>query len=106
MNKDQNYTILKDVGESGVRFTNDLKLAAALITCNIEVVQINKQENPRNKKTEVLFGFEATKELRQAEMAFLSNTLTVDAYTVLSTKEKLLSYVSNGHRDILDSLYK
>ena len=39
MADNQNYTILKDVGDAGVRFTNDLKLAAALITCQIEVVQ-------------------------------------------------------------------
>ena len=106
MSKDQNFIILRDVGEAGVRFTNDIKLAAALVTCKLEIVQIKRQENPRNGKMEVLFGFEATKELRQAEMSYLSTNLMVDASSVLEAKDKLLSYVSNGSRDVLDSLYR
>jgi hypothetical protein len=104
--KNQNFIVLKDVGEAGIRFTNDIKLASALITCKFEVVQIKKQENPRNRKQEVLFGFEATGGLREAEMQYLSGNLMVDASSVLENKDKLLSYVSNGSRDVLESLYK
>lgn len=98
--------VLKDIGDSSVRFTNDIKLAASLITCGIPVVQVRKQENPRNHRVEVLFGFEATQDLRDSEMKYLSNNLFIDASTILDNRDKLLSYVSNGSRDVLDSMYR
>jgi len=104
MSKDQNFIVLKDIGDSKVRFTNDLKLAAALVTRKFPIVQIKRQENPRNSRTEILFGFESSFDLKAAEMGYLSGSLLVDASTILENKDKLLSYVSNGSRDILDSL--
>jgi hypothetical protein len=104
MSTDQNFIVLKDIGDKQARYTNDIKLAAALVTRKYPIVQIRKQTNPRNNRAEVLFGFESSVELKEAEMSYLSGALTVDASSVLDNKDKLLSYVSNGTRTILDKL--
>jgi hypothetical protein len=85
-------------------FTNDIKLTAALITSGFPVVTVKHKTNPRNNKKEIHFGFEDTETQKTAAMAFLSGRLNVDARTILDNRDSLLSYVSNGSRELIDQL--
>jgi hypothetical protein len=96
-------TTIKDT-DTDTYFTNDIKLTAGLVTAGFSVVKVKTRENPRNKKTEILFGFEHTEEMSAASMRFLSCKLAVDAKTILDNRDSLLSYVANGSRELLDKV--
>ena len=98
-------TVLKET-TSPKYTTNDIKMTAALITAGHEVVEVRQRENPRNRKTEIIFCFESNEAQNRSMMQFLSGTLMVDAKTILDNRDSLLSYVSNGSRDIMDKLNK
>jgi hypothetical protein len=84
--------------------TNDIKMAAALISFGIPLMSARHITNPRNNRVEVVFGFKATEVQRRAELAYLSKNLFIDASCVLEARDKLISYVSNGSRNILESM--
>jgi hypothetical protein len=101
------YIKLKELEEgTQVRFSNDLKLAAALVTCGQDLVGVEKRVSPRNNKTEYWFGFEAGEALKSHELSFLSGKLEVDASTVMDNRDKLLSYITNQNQATLQTLGK
>ena len=87
-----------------VYFTNDIKLTAALITAGVTLVEAKSRTNPKNSKKEILFGFEQTDKQQRIAMQFLSGKLSVDAKTLMDNRDSLLSYVTNGSREILEKL--
>jgi len=95
---------LKD-GET-LKETNDIKMAAALIAYGLPLMSARHITNPRNNRVEVVFGFRNTEQQTQAELAYLSKNLFIDASSVLEARDKLISYISNGSRNILESMTK
>lgn len=89
-----------------LRETNDLKMVASLITFGIPLVNVRHVRNDYNNRVEVQFGFKADETLKQAELAYLSRQLYLDASSLLDTREKLISYISNGSAAVLESLVK
>jgi len=87
-------------------YSNDIKLAAALVSVGLPIVSIKERNNPRNNKPEILFGFEQTDAQRVRSMEFLSGKLMVDARTIMDNRDALLSFVSNGSREIIEQLNK
>ena len=100
-----NFVKLKDLGENAsLRYTNDLKLTAALISRGQDLVAYEERKNPRNGRPEIWFGFEVSEMLRETEIMFLSKRCMVDAATVQDNRDMLLSFVSNRNREILENL--
>lgn len=87
-----------------LRETNDLKMAASLITFGIPLVSVRSSKNERNGRTEFMFGFRANQHQKEAELAYLSKQLFIDASSVLDTRDKLISYISNGSVTILEAV--
>lgn len=87
-----------------LRETNDLKMVASLITFGLPLVSVRHSKNERNGKVEVLFGFRANQQQKEAELAYLSKNLFIDASSVLDTRDKLISYISNGSTTTLEAV--
>ena len=85
-------------------FTNDIKLASALVTSGLPIVKVDSRQNTKHKKPEILFGFEQNDKQKAYAMAFLSGNLKVDARAILDNRDCLLTYISNGSRDILENM--
>lgn len=97
--------VLKET-EGPTYFTNDIRLASALVTVGLPIVQVKDRQNPNHKKPEILFGFEQTTKQRDCSMAFLSGNLMVDGKTILDNRESLLTYVINGSRELIEQINK
>lgn len=103
MTDDTQCTVFREVSGSKY-FTNDIKLAAALVTNKHQIVEIKSKTNPRNGKKELLFGFSQTVDCKEDALMFLSGSLHVDASTVMDNRDKLLSYVTNNSKNVIEEL--
>lgn len=96
-------TVFKTV--TGAKYySNDIKLASALVTKHHAIVEVKSQTNPRNGKKEIIFGFEFTPECKADALAFISGSLYVDASLIMDNRDKLLSFVTNSAKNVIESL--
>ena len=86
--------------------TNDLKLASALVASGHGLIMVRHVLSPRGKvsKPEILFGYRMNQEQHDVQIAFLSGTLHTNALSLLEARDRLISYIANGHRSILNPI--
>ncbi len=96
----------KPLTNAEVYETNDLKLASSLVASGHGLILVRHitTEKGKHKKPEVLFGFRQCQHQHDVEISFLSGTLVLNALLLLDTRDRFISYISNGHRDILNPM--
>ena len=87
-----------------IKETNDIDLASCLIASGVRLVRVRVAVARRSSRPECLFAFEDTAQRQYTEVMFLNNTLQGNLSILLSTKRRVLSFVSNGCRGEVETL--
>lgn len=94
----------EDIQPEELLETNDLKLAASFIVTGIGLISVRHvmvSKDRQRPKPEVFFGFRKSQHQHDTEISFLSGTLMASAQRLLDTRDRLISYIANGHRNAL-----